>query len=58
MEGMGCDPVDGRGYEIGARVPKMGLLPSKNSQKSFNLQRDASHKSGTFKLSYDQGEID
>lgn len=47
---MGCDPVATN--EIGARIPKLGLL-SKNSQKSFNLQRDASMKSGTFKLSYD-----
>ena len=54
MEGMGCEPTAFK--EIGVKVPKMGILTTK-SQKSFNLARDASMKSGTFKLSYDANEL-
>ena len=53
--GMGVQPTFE--HDVGQKVPKLGVV-SKNSQKFFNRQRDQVITNGTFKLAYEDDELD
>jgi hypothetical protein len=55
QEGMGCDSLSS--HDVGLKTPKL-CTSGRSSQKSFHFKRDASMKSGTFKLSYGVNEPD